>query len=124
MKFYCEPTVNMKPDKVIIMCGTNNLRKGQPEEIADKLLKLSMDLSERVGSIAVSELVVRTDSVDLERKRMKVNQILERKLEDLNMDFIKHDNIERHHLDKWGLHLNFRGTNILASNYMDYLKSV
>ena len=83
-----------------------------------------MDLSERVGSIAVSELVVRTDSIDLERKRMKVNQILERKLEDLNMDFIKHDNIERHHLDKWGLHLNFRGTNILASNYMDYLKSV
>ena len=37
------------------------------------------------------------------------------------MSFIEHDNILDNHLDKWGLHLNFHGINILTANLIDFI---
>ena len=80
-----------------------------------------MTAKRRVSDVAISILITRRDSEELEAKRQEVNTILERALRDLPIYFINHDNIEEKHLDKWGLHLNFSGTNMMASNFIDFI---
>ena len=40
MHSYMEPSLSMNPDGLIILCGTNNLRREQPEETANKIINL------------------------------------------------------------------------------------
>ena len=121
MKHYIEPTISTNPDGIILHCGTNNLRNEEPVDIANKIIDLAMTSKRRVRDVAISSLVIRNDSEELEAKRQEVNTILERALRDLPLHFINHDNIEEKHLDKWGLHLNFSGTNMMAGNFIDFL---
>ena len=121
MRHYIEPTISTNPDGIILHCGTNNLRNEEPVDIANKIIDLAMTSKRRVRDVAISSLVIRSDSEELDAKRQKVNAILERALRDLPLHFINHDNIEEKHLDKWGLHLNFSGTNMMAGNFIDFL---
>ena len=121
MKFYLEPEIMSHPEGVIIHCGTNNLRNESPESVANKIVDLAMETKKRTQHVAVSGLVLRTDSKELDAKRAKVNTLLERYLERLPVDYIMHENILSKHLDNWGLHLNFQGTNIMTENFLSYL---
>ena len=124
MKSYLEPTISMQPDGIIILCGTNNLRKEAPHETANKIIKLAVETKRRVKNVAVSAIIRRADSEELEWKRKQVNQLVEQGLETSEISFIKHDNIQNGHLDNWGLHLNTSGSNILTGNFIDFLKGV
>ena len=121
MKFYLEPEIMSNPEGVIIHCGTNNLRNESPESVANKIVDLAMETKKRTQYVAVSSLVLRTDSKELDAKRAKINTLLERYLERLPVDYIMHENILSKHLDNWGLHLNFQGTNIMTVNFLSYL---
>ncbi len=121
MKFYLEPEIMSNPDGVIIHCGTNNLRNESPESVANKIVDLAMEAKKRTQHVAVSSLIMRTDSQELDEKRTKVNILLERYLDELPVDFVMHNNILSKHLDNWGLHLNFQGTNIMTENFLSYL---
>ena len=107
MKHYIEPTISTNPDGIILHCETNSLRSEEPVDIANKIIDLAMTAKRKVGDVALSSLVIRSDSEELEAKRQEVNTILERALRDLPLHFINHENIVGKHLDKWGLHLNF-----------------
>ena len=121
MKFYLEPEIMSNPEGVIIHCGTNDLRNESPESVANKIVDLAMETKKRTQYVAVSSLVLRTDSKELDAKRAKVNMLLERYLERLPVDFIMHENILIKHSDNWGLHSNFQGTNIMTENFLSYL---
>ena len=105
------------------MCGTNNLRDEEPDRIANKLVDLALTVNERVGKVAVSSIVHRADSHHLEVKRMEVNRLVRDSLENHGIDFITHDNIRAQHTNKWGLHLNYNGNNLLAGNFIDFINS-
>ena len=114
----------MKPDGIIIMCATNNLRRQTPHKTTNKIIKLAVETKRRVKNVAVSAIIRRTDSEELEWKRKQVNQLVEQGLKTNEISFIKHDNIQIKHLDHWGLHLNMHGANRLTSNFIDFLKGV
>ena len=124
MKSYMQPTIEMKPAGLIIMCGTNNLKTDTSEQIAEGIIDLAMHASHHIEYVAVSGIVMRTDSSYLDNKRKQVNALLETNLKHLGVPFIKHDNVDESHLDRWGLHPNFSGRHILASNYINFLNSV
>ena len=111
MKHYIEPAISTNPDGSIIYCGngTNNPRSEDPVDIANKIIYLALTAKRRVNDVAMSSLVIRGDSEELEAKRHGVNTILKGALRDLPSYFINHNNIEEKHLDKWRLHFNFSG---------------
>ena len=121
MKSYIRPTIEEDPDGIIIVCGTNNLRSATPEEVANKMISLAFEVKKEINDVAISSIIRRTDSDDLERKRIHVNQLVRTGLLGTGMKFIEHDNILDNHLDKWGLHLNFHGINILTENLIDFI---
>ena len=124
MQSYIEPTLQSKPDGIIILCGTNNLKSDSPETIANKLVDLAKGAKTKVRNVAVSSIITRSDSVDLERKRIETNRLVLRKLEDTEIKFLDHENIEEDHLDKWGLQLNYSGNNILTGNLIDFINGM
>ena len=121
MQSYLEPTISMSPDGVIILCGTNNLKKEPPDITANKLIDLAVSTKRKVRQVAVSSIIHRGDSKELEMKRRQVNRLVEIGLSGTGIEFITHDNIDETHLDEWGLHLNFRGGNVLANNLINFL---
>ena len=124
MHSYLEPTINMNPDGVIILCGTNNLKKEPPDLTANKLIDLAISTKRKVRQVAVSSILHRGDSEELEMKRRQVNRLVEFGLSGTGIEFITHDNIDETHLDDWGLHLNFRGGNVLAYNLINFLNEI
>ena len=124
MKSYIKPAIDEKPDGIIILCGTNNLRSESPEETANKLIDLATETKKKLRDVAVSSIIKRTDSHELEMKRRKVNDLVKVGLSRSNISFIEHDNIESRHLDKWGLQLNFQGNNVLTGNLINFLNGV
>ena len=105
------------------MCGTNNLRDEEPDRIANKLVELALTVNERVDKVAVSSIVHRADSHNLEVKRKEVNRLVRESLENHEIDFITHYNIKAQHLNNWGFHLNYNGNNLLAGNFIDFINS-
>eukprot|EP00794_Sanderia_malayensis_P011690 gene11690-12903_t len=71
MKYYLEPEIMSNPEGVIIHCGTNNLRNESPESVANKIVELAMEAKKRTQHVAVSSLVMRTDSNELDLKRAR-----------------------------------------------------
>ena len=94
------------------MCRTNNLRNDHPNQVAKEIIELAANTNNKVRKVAVSSIVRRADSSDLDVKRMNVNRILEQELPKHGIDFIKNDNIQDRNLDRWGLHLNYTGKNL------------
>ena len=120
MKSYIKPAIDEKSDGIIILCGTNNLRLESPEETANKLIDLATETKKNLRDVAVSSIIKRTDSHELEMKRRKVNDLVKVGPSRSNISFIEHDNIESRHLDKWELHLNFQGNNVLTGNLINF----
>ena len=110
----------MHPDGIIILCGTNNLRREKPQETANKIINLAVETKRRVKNVAISAIIRRSDSEELEWKRKQVNQLVEHGLKTSEISFIKHDNIQNGHLGNWGLHLNANGSNVLTGNFIDF----
>ena len=123
MDYYLEPTLQYKPKAIILHCGTNNLRRDSPEVVANKVISLAVKVKRRVANVAVSGIIMRTDSNELEQKRREANELIKRGLHQHHVDFIDHENINSYHLDNSGLHLNQFGTNILSGNFIDFLKT-
>ena len=90
MESYIIPTLNRKPDVLVIHCGTNDLAKEDPMKIATSLTKLAIHAKKTVRNVAVSSILARGDSDLLEEKRVKVNTMLKRSLEDKEIIFIEH----------------------------------
>ena len=88
---------------------------------ANKAISLAFEVNKVINDVAISSIIRRADSDDLERKRIHVNQLLRTGLLGTGMKFIEHDNIFDNHLDNWGLHLNFHGINILTENLIDFI---
>ena len=120
MRSYIKPAIDDKLDGIIILCGTNNLRSESPEETANKLIDLATETKKKLRDVAVSSIIKRIDSHEIEMKRTKVNDLVEMGLSRSYVSFIEHDNIE----SKWGLHLNFQGNNVLTGNLISFLKGV
>ena len=122
MKSYVQPSMKYNPNVVILNTGTNDLRSNkQPERIADDILNLALSINSNDNEIAISGIVPRNDA--LNPKGIAVNNFLKQKLPQNGISFINNDNIDpKMHLNNSGLHPNYKGVEILAKNFIDYIK--
>ena len=122
MKHYIRPTLDKKPDVMIIHCGTNDLKTKEPEEITENIVTLAKMVSEESEntSVIVSGIVPRGDA--LNGNVEKVNGILQKRCNECNIGFIDNGNIDpAKHLNNSKLHLNIHGTNELQKNLQEFI---
>jgi lysophospholipase L1-like esterase len=122
MESHVIPTKALKPDVIILHCGTNDLRKTSTDIISKNIVNLAISLKTDTNSILVSGLTSRKDQFN--DKVNELNMLLLQQTSDRNIGFIDNSNIdENHHLNKSKIHLNRKGSTILAKNFESAIKN-
>lgn len=119
MKSYVIPTLKYEPDLVLLHCGSNDLRSQKsPEEIAESIVDLAKSMKKDSNDIIISGIVTRND--EWNEKGIEVNDYLYTKCNEQDIFFSDNSNISgKKHLNLSGLHLNHKGTFVLANNILD-----
>ena len=114
---YIIPTLEQKPEPIIIHSGTNDLKSGSsPEEIA-KDIKFTTSCKTQTKKVILSSIVPRHDN--LNEKATRLNKCLKKECKARNICFIDHRNISpTHSCNRSGLHLNYSGTMKLIENIL------
>ena len=117
MDDYIKPSTRAKPDSLIIHIGTNNLTCDEPKEIVDKITKLGQAIQHGSPNtnIAISELAPRKDSRELNASVKSVNKLLRSSCTTRNWAYLEHK-LDEECLNSKGLHLNKKGTALLATD--------
>ena len=121
MNSHVVPTIKRNPQKIILHCGTNDIRsQATPENIAKEVMELAVSLSTKENTIFVSGIVPRGDNWN--NKVSEINKHLQSACSSRNMPFIDNSNISPdYHLNRSRIHLNPEGTRTLANNFLFYL---
>ena len=125
MSDYASPTLKTKPDSIILHVGTNNLKsKDSPDRIQTKVSELAKEIKSKCPQtkLAISSIIKRDDDKSLNSKIDKLNSGLQSMCQSNNFDFISNDNIGVEHLNNSKLHLNKKGSALLASNFRRYIR--
>ena len=120
---YIKPTLKNKPERIIIHCGTNNLKKNTPQSIAENILSLANSNQQENNTVLVSSIVLGKDHLD--KKGKEVNIMLEKRCNEMNLGFISHGNIRTSYRCNYdGLHLNGKGATLFTENILSVLNKV
>ena len=122
MYFYLEPLLKKEPEYLILHVGTNDFVHTPGNEVFRNLLGLKLHIENKVAGIRVilSQPIARYDN-DL--ASIRVREVV-KKLESSNIPLLVHDNIERKHIGKRGLHRNGHGTGRCAMNIISLIKGL
>ena len=74
MKIYVIPTKRFENDLVILHCGTNDLRSANPNDFAEEIIELALDMKTEKNELMISGIVPRRDKFN--GKGMEVNKCL------------------------------------------------
>ena len=124
MSSYMKPTVERKPDYLILHMGTNNIKKDQPRVLAEKIVDLAIKISSEAPQtkVIISGMIKRDDP-NLNCKTKKANKIVRSFSSQKDWLFIDNSNIDHTHVNASGLHLNKKGTITLAKSFINSLKN-
>ena len=115
MHHHVQPSLDYNPDVIVLHCGTNNLcDEKDPANIANGIIKLTESIKNTNTQIIVSRLTTRSDK--FKKKAAIVNTKLNELRENKSIHIIKHPNIEEQPLSRDGLHLNYKGVELLTKN--------
>ena len=123
MESYVKPTIDRKPDCIVLHVGTNDLgKKSKSEvEIAESIVNLAKNIAESGIKPIVSAIVPRYDA--LEPKRVKVNYVLRDLCQENKISYTDHANIDpSKNLNRSKVHLNKSGIDIFANNLFEVTK--
>ena len=110
MTHYIQPTLERKPQRIVLHIGTNDLRNSSPEKVADNIVDLAREIEMKSDAkVIISELTTRTDKLSDESAVKSTNKRLRRFCNQNNWKLIQHNNITKQGLNKGGLHLNEAG---------------
>ena len=114
---YIKPLLKKKPDKIVLVIGTNDMVNEKLPDILKSLKSLVDQILEALPEcdVVVSEVIVRSDNASLNGKITNFNKALKT----MNVDILRQQNITKNHLGKRGLHLNFSGNLQLARNLIE-----
>ena len=118
MKDYVKPSLKFQSDLYILHAGTNDLRTEKtPEVIANQIVELAKKMKTSDNEVMISGITKRRDHYN--KKGLVVNEYLRKLCCNESIEFIDNSNISSEtHLNNSGLHLNFKGTDILGSNFV------
>lgn len=121
---HANPTLRMKPEIIILHCGTNDLSKhkdNDPETVAGNIMNLAhhcIKNTEGKTSVIVSSITSRDDKHH--DKVAEVNSTLKVMCQERNIGYIDNSNIlPKLHLNRSKLHLNRKGSSMLARNFKE-----
>ena len=121
MHHYAVPSLEKKPENIILHLGTNDAPYKSDTDILKDLIELKDFILEKSPSckkITLSTPKVRTDR----ESAKKNNENLTNRLKKQGIPYITHDNITHKHLYRDGLYLNSVGFSILAENFLSYIR--
>ena len=72
MESYIKPTLKNKPERIIIHCGTNDLKNSTPQSIAENILSLAKSSQQENNTVLVSSIVPRNDHLDKKGKEVNI----------------------------------------------------
>ena len=108
-------SLDYNSDVIVLHCGTNYLLdERDPTNIANGIIKLAESIKHTNTQIIVSSLTRRSHK--FKKKAAILNTKLSELCEKQSIDIIKHPNIEEKHLSRDGLHLNYKGVELLTKN--------
>ena len=120
MKDHIKPLIRKKPSKIILHVSTNDAADLNADEILADLLDLKKDIETQLQTcqVIISLPTLRLDN----KKANKTLEALKQKIRSLHLDHVDNDNINEGDLSgPQKLHLNFKGTEKLACNFVDKL---
>ena len=125
MFHYMKPTLELKPDEIILHVGTNDLKYSSPEYVAERIADLGHNIVAELHTtkVTISSLTCRSDNMLLNDKVVQVNSYLNTYARQNGWSILSNSNITASHLNASGLHLNINGTNILSSNFSKHINS-
>ena len=107
------------PDIVIISAGHNNLADDSLDTMVGKMESLVKFLQERDIIVIISMLTPRSD--EHKNKASDYNKLLLNLCARYLVSYIDNSNVSFSDLDKFGLHLNRNGTDIVCKNISKFL---
>lgn len=120
LQYYCLRTLEKdKPDIAIINVGTNNIGKEDPFNIASEIIKVVKLCQERgCNKVYVSSIIHRPDYPDMV---VQLNNILHQWQFHHDYELIYNDNINSTCICNDKIHLNYKGKDILSTNFRNIL---
>ena len=124
MTHYIKPHLEQNPDMVILHTGCNDINSDKtPTQITVEICSLAEKARTKDRGVAVSSLIPRGDSDELNNKTKNVNEELKYLCKAKKIDFIDHVSIDgEKHLNNSKIHLNRFGTIAFAKGFLNYLK--
>ena len=112
MEDYLKRIIRKEPAKLILLVGTNVLRKSlTTHQIAEGIFNLGIQVSQDSPStnITISGILPQTDKPNLQEKANQVNDLIGKCCTQNNWSFLRHKTIDSTCLNAKGLHLNKKG---------------
>jgi hypothetical protein len=125
MTDYLKPLIRRKPDEIILHIGTNNLKDSSatPQQLAGGISNLGTQIRNSSPStkICLSALLIRNDNSDLVTKIQDINKRVRDICVSKNWSYIDNSNVDKSCLNRRGLHLNRRGSDLLSRKFRHHL---
>lgn len=124
MTHYIKPSLEEKPDQLILHVGTNNIQSSSPTKLAEDIIQLANSAKKSLPecSIAISSLTVRSDRPNNKSNVIKTNEHLAKLCKRSKfLEFIDNSDVDQSCLNEGGLHLNRKGTSVLAKNLIQFI---
>ena len=120
MEHYMKPPLELKPQRVVLHIGTNDLKAKAPHQVADAIVDLARQVENTSDAeVVISELVCRGDKYYDAVK--EVNKRLKKFCNQNQWVLIQHTNITDKGLNRGGLHLNAEGNKRFFKNFKSSL---
>ena len=115
--------INAPPTKVIIHAGTNNLTIDSSKDCFDNIQFLSSKIKSMFKDtrVAISSLITRKDT-DVSLKIQQTNELLKALRKKEGYAYIENGNIDATCLNGSNLHLNAKGSALLAVHFIKFLR--
>lgn len=125
MTDYLKPLIRRKPDEIILHIGTNNLKDSSatPQQLAEGISNLGTQIRNSSPStkICLSALLIRNDNSNLVTKIQDINKRVRDICVSKNWSYIDNSNVDKSCLNRRGLHLNRRGSDLLSRKFRHHL---
>ena len=112
------------PSHVLIHTGTNNLPSESAESCVTEIKNLALKVKKKFpnSSVGISGMVYRED-INVDSKRVKVNEMVQLMAKDNNILYIDNSVIDSSALNGSKLHLSAKGSSLLAVQFIKFLRS-
>ena len=127
MNHYIAPSlVDDKPDAVIIHVGTNDvLNKLNHEDITRNIISIALSCRKYgVNDFAISSVLIKKKNRNLNVLVRRVNDLLYDLCAKSGFGFTSNEMITTDYLWKDGIHQLDLGTNILSSNFIEFVNKI